>query len=287
MYMYNYMYSNIVQEASIVEFIIEFLIPIASYIFAIILAFSTIKLHKHIRKKDDEEKKVLLHILDLEIPDSSTPYPNRLELIYENRTTEVSRVINHLKEHNFKCTHKPTLKNHKIFNNTKQGIYYQPTLLTGEEIAEGSLVMNLLDDNDSKTNTCVCKNVTLLTLKNFGAPLRSLYIKECVITYRDSETPLILKSSKEGSMIPLFIDTGNNGFIRLTEVTNNLKNTLCEIGKINFKKKQGDSIASKVLLNYEKITMKFVATSVYGVDVTLEFSSGDDERGNLPYIKEV
>ena len=154
-------------------------------------------------------------------------------------------------------------------------IYYQPKTLTEESVAEESLIFNLIDpllpiDSEDDDGISLCKNLTQIHFKNFGAPLIWLKVENCKIKYLDGKTKR-LRGTKPKTQFPLSFDSNGIAKLNISEVTIDQENALCEISRIDPTKHVTEIRYQDDFLKYKEIKMNIVAESSFGVKCRLRF----------------
>jgi len=246
-------------------------------ILTIALVTATIVMCVHTVRKSIKEKRVLMAIIGLKTPDS-------FGFIYDYKNTdEITKVRKTLTDREYihadikdekgniiKSANHAELtvsqKNYLKDANNCYSIYYEPPSLEDAKIAGGSIVINLIPRENSGDGICVFKNLTRVRIRNYGAPMAYLYIDECLIDYGNNKLHKLVNNKK--TPIPLHIDSNEDGYINLSEVTMNFKDALCDIKKIDNTKDATEIEYTKDFFYYDKITLKLTATSAYGINTT-------------------
>ena len=177
-------------------------------------------------------------------------------------------------------------------------IYYQPKTLKEDSIAEESLMFNLIERMDTdeeckngdkrpRKGICVCKDLTEIQFKNFGAPLMWLKIEHCTITYLDGKNDVKikkLKSKNEDSLFSLSFDNEGIARLKISEATEDQKNALCDVSQIDPTKHVTEIRYEDDFLNYERIEIDMIAKSSSGEECKLTFlmeKTGDMLSANI------
>ena len=158
--------------------------------------------------------------------------------------------------------------------NKQETVFYQAPLFRSEKIDTfgGSIVLNLAQPTN---RFCVIKNQTSIKLHNFGAAIKSIYIKKVYISYnsgkkpfflgKDNDEPVILNTA-DNTSIPFILRTGESKYIHITELTNNLDGSLFNMAHLDGTKDASEIEYSSESFHFNKINFLFTAKSVFGND---------------------
>jgi len=245
------------------------------------LVFSTLYTHHLNRKKNLDEMQVLLQVYEMKTPDS-------FRIIYEktkgkppkNTEEAINRLEERRKKGHFKGLIKDELTTYQLedLKDNFDSIYFQPLTILNRDIAEKSLIMNLLNTNEPESGICVCKDLTSIGIENFGAPLVSFEVEDYKITYIDKNKKSKLLKNKNKSVVPLYIDKGKKGTLNISEVTLDLENALCNVAMLDPNLSATDVRYNNKFFFYEKLEMNFIAESIFRVKTPLIYVM--EKKGN-------
>jgi len=233
------------------------------------------------RKKELEllvsKRAPLIQILELQTP-ASFSFAHS-ELFDDADSNKIRKVINNLQK-NFKEKFSldvdvETLENIEEirgFQKMNNSLYFRPRLFPNNKTTGGSIVLNLLEDVTAK-HICVSSHLTEIKLKNYGAPINDLVITKAKLYYNDSnhnkdggyEHKVKELNPADGTSIPLFIDTDEEGTVMVSEITNCFKYSLCNLEEVDPFQDAHTIEYKNSFFYYDKVEFWFEAESVFRV----------------------